>query len=106
MKKEFNVFKMTSSYYLCEVDSTVKDQRLDPYEEDLGFQPAWVDIDTAIQTNNAVLSSETKRPPQWTAREIFMLKHIREHVLNSSQLTAFPTAETPPPAPHVPARSP
>ena len=78
MKNEFDVFKMTSSYYLCEVDSAIKEQSLDPYEKDLGFQPVWVDINTAIQTNIAILGTETKRPPQWTAREVFMLEYIQK----------------------------
>lgn len=30
MRAEFDAFKMTSSYYLCEVDSKIKAQRLDP----------------------------------------------------------------------------
>ena len=81
MKAEFDVFKMTSSYYLCEIDSAVKAQNLDSYEKDLGFQPVWVDIDMAIQTNKAILRTETKEPPQWTAREVFMLEYIRENLL-------------------------
>lgn len=81
MKAEFNVFKMTSSYYLCEINAAVKAQKLDAYEKDLGFQPVWVDIDTAIQTNKTVLQVETKKPPQWTAREVFMLEFIRENFL-------------------------
>jgi 8-oxo-dGTP diphosphatase len=81
MKTAFDVFKMTSSYYLCEIDSTIKEQRLDLYEEELGFQPAWVDIDVAIQANKAVLRSETKKPPDWTAREVFMLEYIQTNLL-------------------------
>ena len=80
LKKSFDVFKMTSNYYLCELDTTTFEQRLDPYEKKLGFRPVWVDIDTALQTNIAILRSETKRPPQWTAREVFMLEYIREFV--------------------------
>jgi hypothetical protein len=57
------------------------EQRLDPYEKRLGFQPVWIDIDTAIQTNKSVLQAETKRPPQWAAREVFMLEYIQSHFL-------------------------
>jgi 8-oxo-dGTP pyrophosphatase MutT (NUDIX family) len=78
MKSGFDVFKMASSYYLCEIDPTVKEQCLDDYEEKLGFQPVWIDIDTAIQANKAVLRSESKRPPEWTAREVFMLEYLKE----------------------------
>ena len=81
MKKNFDVFKMTSNYYLCELDSETFEQRLDPYEKKLGFRPIWVDIDTALQTNTAILRSATNRPPQWTAREVFMLEYIQAHLL-------------------------
>ena len=80
MKTGFDVFKMISSYYLCEVDVVIGTQHLDAYEEDLGFQPAWVDIDTAIQTNKAILKNETKKPPEWTAREVFILEYTRENL--------------------------
>jgi 8-oxo-dGTP pyrophosphatase MutT (NUDIX family) len=98
VKKEFDVFKMTSSYYLCEVDATITTQRLDRYEAELGFQPVWVDIDTAIQNNKAILRTETKKPPQWTAREVFMLEYIRKN------LPKFSTAGSPLPAPRTPDR--
>ena len=81
MKKSFAVFKMTSNYYLCELDTTTFEQRLDPYEKKLGFRPVWVDIETALQTNTAILRSKTNRPPQWTAREVFMLEYIQTHLL-------------------------
>ena len=81
MKTGFDVFRMTSSYYLCEVDSKVEKQRLDLYEEELGFQPVWIHIDAAIQNNKTVLGSKTKRPPEWTAREVFMLEYLRTHFL-------------------------
>ena len=102
MKKTLDVFKMTSNYYLCEIDSEIFEQHLDPYEERLGFQPVLVDIDKAIQTNQAVLRSEIMRPPQWTAREVFMLEYVKVHFLSSTQLTAFPMTENPPPGPRAP----
>lgn len=88
MKGGFDFFKMTSCYYLCEVDPTVKEQRLDDYEEELGFQPVWIDIDTAIKANKAVLRSELKQPPEWTAREVYMLEYLKEHVMNSKNTPA------------------
>jgi 8-oxo-dGTP pyrophosphatase MutT (NUDIX family) len=81
MKSEFDVFKMTSSYYLCEVDGTINGQKLDDYEEELGFRPVWVDIEAAIQTNKTVIAVQTKWPPVWTAREVFMLEYLKEHFL-------------------------
>ena len=82
-KRNFDVFKMTSCYYLCEVDLTIFRQRLDSYEEKLGFQAVWIDIETAIETNKAVLSDKTKQPPLWTAREVFMLEYLKGNFLDS-----------------------
>jgi 8-oxo-dGTP pyrophosphatase MutT (NUDIX family) len=82
MKKNFDVFKMTSNYYLCELDSATFEQRLNPYEKKLGFRPVWVDVDTALQTNVTILRSETNRPPQWTTREVFMLEYLKERFLS------------------------
>jgi len=81
IEHDYDVFKMTSSYYLCEFDSVLEEQRLDPYEEELGFQPVWVDIATAIQTNKAILQARDKKPPRWTAREAFMLEYLKEHCI-------------------------
>lgn len=81
MKTDFDVFKMTSSYYLCEVDAIIKKQRLDPYEADLGFRPVWVNIEAAIQINKTILATTANEPPQWTAREVFMLEYIRKNLL-------------------------
>lgn len=92
LKAEFDVFKMTSNYYLCEVDLTLEaPQHLDDYEEALGFQPVWVDIDTAIQTNKVILGTEIKSSPQWTSREVFMLEHIQKIFLKTSD--TFPGGE-------------
>ena len=85
-KPTFDTFKMTSNYYLCEVDSDTFEQNLEPYEQELGFRPVWVDIDIAIQTNKIVLSSKTTKPPQWTAREAFMLEYLKNRFLNSTQM--------------------
>jgi 8-oxo-dGTP pyrophosphatase MutT (NUDIX family) len=85
MRKSFDVFKMTSSYYLCEIDIERFAQHLDAYEKRLEFQPVWIDVDTAIETNKAVLRAEAKRPPVWTTREIFMLEYLKERFLKPAQ---------------------
>lgn len=53
--KNYDVFKMTSFYYICEVDPNFGEQSLDQYEKDLGFTPVWVDIDNAISTNQMLI---------------------------------------------------
>ena len=55
VEKDFDIFKMTSHYYECEVQDGFGIQQLDEYEQDLGFKPVWIDIDEAIQQNKALL---------------------------------------------------
>ena len=77
-EKEFNVFKMTSHYYFCRVESSFGAQKLDDYERDLGFKPLWIDINDAISTNCSLLDSST--PPDWLRREIFVLEHLNKQI--------------------------
>lgn len=75
-EKDFDVFKMTSHYYFCQVSGGFGAQKLNDYERDLGFKPVWVNIDEAISTNHSLLNSHT--PPEWLRRENFVLEYIRQ----------------------------
>jgi 8-oxo-dGTP diphosphatase len=75
---EFDTFCMTSYYYFCQVEDSFGVQALDNYERDLGFRPVWVDIDEALVTNRTALQSQTKDFPTWTARETWVLEHIKQ----------------------------
>ncbi len=77
-EQEYDVFKMTSYYYLCEVDNVFGAQKLDTYEEDLGFKPVWINIDETIQANKSSLACENR--PDWLRREIFVLEYIRQNI--------------------------
>jgi 8-oxo-dGTP diphosphatase len=83
MENDYDVFKMTSHYYECEVSDHFGLQKLDGYEQDLGFKPTWIDIGNAIQLNKALLHSGN--PPEWLRREIFVLEYIRQNLLNQSK---------------------
>ncbi len=74
-EKEYDIFKMTSYYYFCQVSAEFGSQKLDGYEKDLGFQPVWINIDLAILANRSLL--DTNEIPEWLHREIFMLEHIK-----------------------------
>ena len=76
---DFDLFKMTSSYYRCTIDPILHTQSLDPYERDLGFRPVWVTIDQAIDTNREMLGSSRPDIPRWTARDTLVLELIRQH---------------------------
>lgn len=77
-EEDFDVFIMTSYYYLCNVDDNeFKNQKLDQYEKDLGFTPVWIDIDIAIDVNNELLLSN-REVPRWTKRDTFVLEQVRQ----------------------------
>ncbi len=79
IEKDYDAFKMTSHYYHCEVRGNFGVQKLDDYEQKLGFKPAWIDIDQVIQVNQALLHSG--KFPEWLKREIFVLEYIKQNVL-------------------------
>lgn len=79
IEPDYDVFKMTSYYYRCDVADGFGAQTLDDYERDLGFKPVWVDIDSAIHCNEALLHSENM--PEWLPREIFILEYVRQNAL-------------------------
>lgn len=72
------VFEQTSYYFLCDVVDNKKQQSLDDYEKEYGYEIKIVDVDEAIQQNELVKNSG----PDWIEREIAMMKHIRKDILN------------------------
>ena len=79
MEKDFDVFMMTSYYYRCQVEDGFGIQKLDGYEEDLGFTPVWIDLDIALQRNKQLLG--LFEPPDWLEREIFALGYIKNMLI-------------------------
>lgn len=77
LEKEYDVFKMTSYYYWCQVKNSIQKQNLDGYEKELGFSPAWIEIDTAIANNSSLLENPHKEMPRWIKRELQVLEQIR-----------------------------
>ncbi len=78
---DFDVFKMTSYYYVCQVEDGFDAQALEGYEQDLNFKPIWVDINAAILNNKQVLQNNAQKFPEWLRREIFMLEYVKQHLL-------------------------
>lgn len=76
MEINYDLFKMISDYYFCEVDPEAGflPQVLDDYEERLQFTPVWVDIDEAIANNARLVANEIG--PRWTRRELFVLQYL------------------------------
>jgi 8-oxo-dGTP pyrophosphatase MutT (NUDIX family) len=73
--EENAIFEMISSYYMCSVLDIQKKQHLDVYEEKMGFQPIWIDLEEAILHNEKLLESNAD-VNRWLTREIMALKEI------------------------------
>jgi len=74
---DFDVFKMTSYYYMCKVKDGFGSQKLDGYEAELGFQPMWIDIDKAIEANKSLSTPSI----EWLRRESFTLEYLKQNIL-------------------------
>jgi hypothetical protein len=57
-------------------------QKLDDYEQELGFKPVWIDVENAIVENKSLLNSD--KIPEWLRREIFVLEYILQNLLSLS----------------------
>ncbi len=79
----YQLFRMTSYYYLCRISDQHKPLHLEAYERRLGFQPVWVDVEDALRANRTVLNSRFSNIPRWTARETRVLEFIRQHLLTN-----------------------
>lgn len=77
----YDVFCMTSYYYLCEVNPELGDQNLDDYEAELGFTPIWINIDSAIQNNKAILGSANRKVQRWVQRETQVLELVKNELI-------------------------
>ena len=73
---------MTSHYYQCRVKNGSGVQKLDDYEQELGFVPVWIDMDRASQANQSLLDSDVSIA--WLRREIFMLDYLKQYFLSAS----------------------
>ena len=82
VESDYDVFKMDSHYYPCEVEDTFGTQTLDDYEQALGFKPVWIAIDRAIELNKALLHSDDR--PKWLKREIFVLEYIQRSLISTA----------------------
>lgn len=80
IEKCYDAFCMTSYYYLCEIDEVLGSQNLDEYEARLGFSPVWVDINTAIENNLALIKSG-KKIERWVKRETCVLEIVRDELM-------------------------
>lgn len=84
IEEDYDTFMMTSHYYRCDANDGFGKQKLDEYEEQLGFKPVWIEIEDAIRLNQALLGSEEM--PEWLRRELFMLEYIQQTMLSNGNI--------------------
>lgn len=77
---EFDLFRMNSYYYLCEVADGFGVQKLDDYEFEYGFTPEWVALEQAIAVNRALLENPPPNIQRWVRREMFVLEEIKQRM--------------------------
>lgn len=55
------IFQQTSFHYFIDVEESIESQRLDGYEEELGFQPVYLPIAEAIERSKRALPNSAVR---------------------------------------------
>lgn len=73
---ENQIFHQLSYYFTADVLDERCEQSLDNYEKELGFNPEWVDIETAIRINSEF---DEKYGVSFVRRDTFVLKYIWEN---------------------------
>jgi 8-oxo-dGTP pyrophosphatase MutT (NUDIX family) len=79
---DFDVFRMISFYYVCQLAPGRHPLQLDDYERELGFSPQWVGIDEAIRVNRMALQHTAERP-RYAERETFVLELVRRQIFGA-----------------------
>ena len=63
-----------SMHYACEVEPEMVETALTESEKEKGFQLAWADIDTIIETNERIMTEK------WQFRDVEFLKWYKEYL--------------------------
>jgi len=72
-----SIFKMVSEYYAVIINNNQFDQKLDKYEEELGFMPCWTEIEKAYKVNREIIDNGLASTP-WIRRETRVLEIMKE----------------------------
>lgn len=80
IEKDFDVFIMKSTYYFFDVteyDFECVENQLDAYEEDLGFEAKWLDIDEVCCIQSQLLKEKDSTPTKWMKRELWVFELLK-----------------------------
>lgn len=73
---------LVSKYYICQVNSTVVEQKLDEYEKGLEFKAKWIEIDEAIRMNE-IFRDGLHEDDFWRLKTIEILKKIKDNEIKT-----------------------
>jgi len=76
----YDIFKMTSYYYLTNIKEKLGCLDLEDYELELELETRWVDINKAIANNIEIMESY-KETPLWALREVKALQYIKDNII-------------------------
>ncbi len=74
IEKQFDLFVMTSYYYLCQIELQIGIQHLEKYESELGFTPEWISIEDALAVNQTLQRERPGKLQRWVRRETEVLQ--------------------------------
>lgn len=74
-KADFNNVFIESFCYLCDIDNTLSEPKLEDYEVNNGMTAKWINIHHAIEHNLQTIASSPKKGLS-IERETFLLQHI------------------------------
>lgn len=81
MRNGFNIMKMLSYCFTCEIGPELGNTRFESYEVNNGMKPVWIDIDEAIAHNVNIIENSEKKGLS-IERETFLLNLIKEEIIN------------------------
>lgn len=83
-KDDFDIVHMKSYCFVCDIDSKLRDTKLEDYEINNGMKPVWMNIHDAIKHNEKTLAESPKKGLS-IVRETYLLKLIVKELLSSEQ---------------------
>ncbi|NLY10728.1 MAG: NUDIX domain-containing protein [Firmicutes bacterium] len=89
IEEDFDIFKMTSYFYKCQVIENYCELDLEQYEERLGFKPVWIPIKEAIQKNKGIILSSSQEKPRWIDRDTMVLEYIMDLLQKEQQKQCY-----------------
>lgn len=81
-KDDFDIMKMQSYCYTCEIDAQLGETQLEDYEIKNGMKVVWLPIVDAIKHNERIIAESDKKGMS-VERELFLLKLIQKELIPS-----------------------